>query len=364
MLRRIALAASLAVVLAVRGDTPAGYGRIDLVGEMRVARAAHTATLLSTGDVLIAGGMHDGGSAGRSFEVFNPLRNAIVRGGDMVEPRAGHTATPLAGGRVVVAGGYNGTYLETIEIFDQRTGRFAPGGRLHEARSGHTATLLRDGTILYTGGVGTGWTFLSSAEVYDPRSGRSVAVAPMAAPRESHTATRLADGRVLVTGGHRGRHEAIVIYRSAEIYDPRFRRFAAAGDMNVARHKHDAVPLRDGRVLILGGADNRDARGRYASTEIFDPATGYFAANGAMNAPRFKFRDTTLLLGDGRVLVAGGSRRAELFTPGGVFRPLPGDFGSDLSFAASTVLADGGALIAGGYDESQHNSARIWRYSR
>ena len=363
MLNRFAFAA-LAAVLAVRADTGAQRGRIELVGAMRVARAAHTATLLPTGDVLIAGGMADGGGAARSFEVFDPRRNAIARTGELLEARAGHTATALADGRVLVAGGYNGMYVASMELFDSRTGRFAPAGRLQEARSGHAATLLGDGTVLFTGGVGAGWTFLSTAEIYDPRSGRSVAIAPLSVPRESHTATRLADGRVLIAGGHRGRRDAIVIYRSTEIYDPRSRRFSAAGDMNVARHKHDAVPLRGGGVLILGGADNRDWRGRYASTEIFDPATGRFAANGSMKAPRFKFRDTTLVLGDGRVLVAGGARQAELFTPDGGFRAVPGDFGGDLSFAASTVLADGDALIVGGYDESQRNSARVWRYSR
>jgi hypothetical protein len=364
MLRHAALFASFAAVLAVRGDTPAARERIELVGSMRVGRAAHTATLLPSGQVLIAGGMLDGGGAVRSFEIFDPRRNAIAGGGDMSVARAGHTATPLPDGRVLVAGGYNGTYLDSIELFDPRSGRFVSAGRLHEPRSGHTATLLRDGTVLFTGGVGTGWTFLASAEVYDPRSGRSTAVAPLTNSREGHTATRLPDGRVLIAGGHRGRRQAIVIYRSAEIYDPRLHRFTAAGDMTLPRHKHDAAPLRDGRVLILGGADNRDFRGRYASTEIFDPATGRFTAGNPMNAPRFKFRDTTLVLGDGRVLVAGGARRPELFTPGGAFRAIPGDFGDDLSFAASTVLADGGALIAGGYDDAQHNSARIWRYTR
>src|SRR5439155_1174284 len=142
---------------------------------------------------------------------------------------------------------------------------------------------------------------------------------------------------------------------------PRTRRFTATTPMTVARHKHDAVPLADGRVLILGGSDNRDSRGRYASTEIFDPANGRFTANGSMSATRFKFRDTTLLLGDGRVLVAGGARIAEVFDAHGGFRRVEGDFGHDFSFAASTLLADGSALIAGGYDESQRNSARIWR---
>src|SRR5882724_716653 len=107
MLHRTTLAASLAAVLAVRGDTPAARERIALVAAMRIARAAHTATLLPSGEVLIAGGMPDGGGAIRSFEIFDPRRNAIARGGDMIEARAGHTATPLRDGRVLVAGGYN-----------------------------------------------------------------------------------------------------------------------------------------------------------------------------------------------------------------------------------------------------------------
>jgi hypothetical protein len=39
--------------------------------------------------------------------------------------------------------------------------------------------------------------------------------------------------------------------------------------MNIRRHKHDAILLRDGRVLITGGTDERDSRGVYASTEIW-----------------------------------------------------------------------------------------------
>ena len=85
----------------------------------------------------------------------------------------------------------------------------------------------------------------------------------------------------------------------------------------------------------------------------------------AMRSPRFKFRDTTVSLSNGGILVAGGARNAELLGSGApAFRNVPGDFGSDLSFAASTPLADGGALIAGGYDEHGRKSAGVWRFYR
>jgi hypothetical protein len=336
---------------------------IVMVATMHVARAAHTVSALPAGRVLIAGGMPAGGDATRSFEVFDTSRNALTASGDMLEARAGHTATPLPDGRVIVAGGYNGSYLATIEVFDPRSGRFAPAGRMTVGRSGHTATLLRDGTILFTGGNGEGYTFLSSAETYDPRSGRSQATGPLTVQRESHTATRLPDGRVLIAGGHRDRREAIHLYREAEIYDPRTRRFTATGSMRVARHKHDAVALADGRVLILGGSDNRDGRGRYASTETYDLARGAFAIGPTMRSVRFKFRDTTVALPNGTVLVGGGSRNAELLV-GQAFQGVPGDFGTDLSFAASTALPDGGALIVGGYDDHGRKSAGVWRFYR
>lgn len=38
---------------------------------------------------------------------------------------------------------------------------------------------------------------------------------------------------------------------------------SAVGNMLVRRHKHDAVLVRDGRVLITGGADERDDEGVY-----------------------------------------------------------------------------------------------------
>jgi hypothetical protein len=72
---------------------------------------------------------------------------------------------------------------------------------------------------------------------------------------------------------------------------------------------------------------------------------------------------TTVTLSDGRVLVACGAARAELFDPArNAFEIVPGEFGSDRLFATATRLPDDRVLIAGGYDEAIRISAGSWLY--
>jgi hypothetical protein len=335
---------------------------IQLVGRMRVARAAATATTLPGDRVLIAGGMVEGGGALREFEIFDALTNRVVATGEMAEARASHTATKLSDGRVLILGGYNGGYLKTAEIFDPRTRQFTSAGSMTVGRSGHTATLLENGAVLITGGVGDGWSFLASAEVFDPHTVTFTALKSMSVARESHTATLLRDGRVLIAGGHRDRRENIVVYGSTEIYDPVQERFIPGPMLSTARHKHDAIGLADGRVLVIGGSDPRD-RTRYSSAEVYDPLANTWSSVAAMRIGRYKFRDTAIRLRDGRVLIAGSGRFAEVFDPrANAFTRVEGDLGRDYSFASAVLLDDGRALVLGGYDDSMHNSDGIWRF--
>jgi hypothetical protein len=67
--------------------------------------------------------------------------------------RAAHTATLLQNGRVLIAGGFNNTdVLATAELFDPATGTFTPTGAMPTPRFSHTATLLPNGKVLVTGG--------------------------------------------------------------------------------------------------------------------------------------------------------------------------------------------------------------------
>ncbi len=357
-------AGAIVILAAVSLPAREGPGRVRAAAPLGQARAAHTATTLADGNVLIVGGFTGNESQLAGAELFERKQERFRPiGGESVR-RQSHSATRLSDGTVLIAGGMsgNGGYHDTAELYDPSADTFRATGRMTAARSNHEAVLLADGRVLLIGGVGTGWTFLASAEIYDPKTGRFSAAGVMQEPRESHVAVRLRDGRVLVAGGHRGRRAAIMISNTAEIYDVAAGRFTPAAAMGIRRHKHDAVALEDGRVLVLGGADERDNEGVYSSVEIFDPVVGNFRASGPMRLGRYKHRGTSLPLGDGRWLLAGGAPSVEVYNaatgasdlvPGG---PLAGQF------SAAAPLDGGRVLVTGGYGEGHGPRTNAWIY--
>lgn len=353
-------------VVAQASHSEADAGTLASAGAMSSARAAHTATALPDGRVLLAGGLSAEANAPGSAELFDPATDAFAPAGPMRVPRQSHTATLLSDGRVLLTGGYDaeGEYLSSAELYDPARNAFAPAGSMTLARAGHVAVRLSDGRVLLVGGVGTGWTFLASAEIYDPETGTFAPTGSMSRPRESHVAVRTEDGDVLVVGGHSGRRADIELYTSVEVYDPETGTFAAAGDMTVRRHKHDAIRLSDGRLLITGGTDEQDYGGRYTSAEVFDPETGRSSPTGTLRLPRYKHEGTSVELADGRVLIAGGAPQAEVYDPQTEsFLLVSGDARMVGQFSAAAPLADGRVLVTGGYGEGRGPQAGAWLYS-
>ncbi len=263
-------------------------------------RRAATATLLSNGQVLIAG---FGGTSGISAELYDPAIGSWVRTGAMRTPRFYHTATLLPEGRVLVVGGADGEYggrvLATAEVYDPATGVWTQTGSLGTTRRNHTATLLAGGKVLVTGGTDATGVLQNSAEVYDPATGAWSRVGAMAVARTYHSATLLVDGRVLVVGGagadpHRS--------ASAEVYDPATGTWSTTGRLGTPRRYHSATLLPTARVLVVGGY--HEATGILTSAEVYDPSSGSWHSAGNMAADRYQH--TATLLEGGRVLVAGG----------------------------------------------------------
>ena len=344
-------------------DNTPETGKIDSIRGMNTSRAAHTATLLNDGKVLITGGFAGDENSLSSTEIFDPATRQFLPGNNMSVARASHSATLLPDGKVLIAGGYNGNYLDSAEIYHPKTGEFTSAGKMTMPRSGQIAVLLKNGKVLLAGGVGTGWTFLAEAEVYDPSANTFTKTGNMLAARESHTATLLKDGQVLISGGHKGRRSAVIIYQSAEIYNPLNGTFRATANLIIKRHKHDAVLLDDGKVLIVGGSDERDSRGAYKTVEIYNPKTETFAKIGDMNLSRYKLQGTTVLLDNGKILIAGGADQAEIYNPAkNTFDIAVGSFGTIRLFATATLLQNGQVLIVGGYDKHNSVSSKAWIY--
>lgn len=153
-----------------------GAGRWTLTGSMGILRSDHTATLLPSGQVLVAGGFTIIGKDPQviaSAELYTPTTGQWTATGSMSSARTGHTATLLPSEQVLVAGGQDELTrsLAGSEEYDPVTGRWTVSGSLGTSRFGHTATLLPSGQVLAAGGLFHGDSsdfVLASAELHEP----------------------------------------------------------------------------------------------------------------------------------------------------------------------------------------------------
>lgn len=325
------------------------------VGSMITPRAAHTATLLSNGKVLIAGGVKAAfpwpDSVLSSTELYDPSSRSFIRTGDMTTARAGHTATLLANGRVLIIGGVQDL---SAEIYDPSTGMFSPTAGLPSAPYSWlgSAALLRDGRVFVAA--------TPTAQIYDPLTGRFTAAARYAAPAPTFmwSAVLLADGRVLATGGSQ-------TGGWSELYDAVSNSFSPAGDMNFWDDIYTATLLASGNVLYVG---NEEGDGIPADVEIFGPAQAAFSRAGRAlfnheYAAANLLPDGTVLITGGQVPGGNGQPITEVYSPASSTFLLSVDMITPRHEHTATLLADGTVLIAGGFFmwPSPTSSAEVYR---
>ena len=241
---------------------------------------------------------------------------------------------------------------------------FVLTGNLNVARTLSTATLLNNGTVLLAAG-GTTTAVLSSAELFNPASGTFTATGSMTTARQGHTATLLPNGMVLLAGGFGSLTSQGSELASAELFNPATGTFAATGNMTTARAGHTATLLANGMVLIAGGANASGTT--LSSAELYNPATGTFTATGSMIAVRQFF--TATLLNDGTVLVAGGSGAGGTLGTAEIYNPGTGTFAATGNLTAvrnshtATLLNSGMVLLAGGFDNALNSLASAELYN-
>ncbi|MCI0341011.1 MAG: Ig-like domain-containing protein [Planctomycetales bacterium] len=331
-------------------------GTFSLTSQLNTRRARHSAVALQSGDVAIFGGTtpivaRNGGTVLRSAEVYKRVQGLWVASGSnngqgMFYPRYGHTATLLTNGKILVAGGGDErTVWDTAELYDPLSDTFSPTpGRMAESRQYHTANLIGNGNVVLAGGWSmsvllgnalgaTANTALitNSIEVFDVTAGTFTrSTQRMNMDRCYHTGTVLADGRLMVAGGYRvpwfGGNWCPTT-STADVYSPEAGSAGAqgtlfaTGSMKVTRMTHTATIFASGNaaglVLIVGGYTSTPFYALLQNAEIYDPnidigggLKGSFELVAANMAVGRRAHTASLLQGgpnSGKVLLVGGS---------------------------------------------------------
>ncbi len=369
--RKCGAALSALFALAFSHFAQALPGVWSAAGDMANARYQHTARLLPSGKVLVAGELSGSGSA----ELFDAASGTWSAAASMATGRGAASASLLSNGTVLVAGGNpanNCTINETTtgsttvcyattsaEIYSPGGNVWTPAAAMPTARQGQTATVLASGKVLIAGGASDCTTvidpstetfyctYVSTAALYDPAGNTWSAAGSLDTGRLYHTATLLASGKVLVTGGRNG-NGAIA---TSELYDPATNTWSAAGSLGTARFNQTATLLLSGKVYIAGGSGNLAA---LASAELFDPATSTWSAAPNLNTARSDH--TATLLPSGKVLIAAGdqSGSATLIANPDLYDPQTNTVTQQSAMieprygATATLLQNGHVMLTGG----------------
>jgi hypothetical protein len=329
-------------------------------------RFSHAATLLNDGRVLLVGGILgapsqlDLAAFVAEVELFDPATERFEQGAALASPRSQPSATRVADGRVVVLGGNtrNESMLTapalTIEVWDPASESFSSPGELPAGGVLFHCAVPLDNDVLV---IDECYPGDCTPLLVDPDSGpTTLAGDPAYRYGIDVDCAALPDGRVLLAGGIEIVDLVDVPASEVEIYDPASESFERVGPMSAAYgYQTKLVTLENGDVLILGAAIDGGPLG-----QIYSPSTGAFTEVDG-DVPN-RAEHTLTLLGDGRVLIAGGSV-AETFelAPGlEIFDPATGEFQSlsasfDPRRGHTAVRLDSGpVLIAGGQDAAEN----------
>lgn len=318
---------------------------------LAIARYQHTATKLTTGEVLVTGGATGNTSTGitafANTELYSPSTESWSNKGLLNTPRYRHASILLPSGKVLVIGGSDstGNPLASSELYDPATGTWSYTGNMITARIAPTAVLLQNGKVLVSGGpTSTGWSTAAS-EIFDPATGVWVATGSMSTVRSGHSATLLQNGKVLVVGGS----GATAYLTSSELYDPTTGIWTTSGALNQARSWHTATMLSSGKVLVTGAQGLQGI----STSELYDPATGIWTASGNLSTiGHVGF--TATLLANGQVLTVGGNTGAglEQYDSGTRGWTSIGEMTSMRFSQTATLLDTGKVLVCGGWDSA------------
>jgi hypothetical protein len=187
-----------------------------------------------------------------------------------------------------------------------------------EALSDSGIVMLPNQDVLVVGGVDSQERAVQRVFLYDPTADRWSRMPDLPAARAAPFAALLKDGTVMVGGGASGWPNDFPPpsgLSTAWIFDPATEVWRSTGSMHAGRLFASATPLPDGTVLIAGGYDQGSP---LASAEVFDPTTSSWTH--AASLPQARGRHLATLM-ESKVVLIGGTA---FDTFGGGFVATPG----------------------------------------
>jgi len=256
-------------------------------GNMNEGRQQHSAIRLRDGSVLVTGGNVDRTPCADvcvttilESEVYNPSTGQWKVVGEMTIPRSFFTTTLLPTGTALAVGGRVHTgpdYFDLgciafTDLYDPTTKKWSGTGTMSISREAHSTVLLANGQALAMGGttVDFNGVTVTSAELYDPAAATWTTTESMLQGREIFTATLLQNGQVLAAGGDYYDGVNAGFLTESELYDPALGTWSVTASMNTPRSGAQAVLLRNGQVLVMGG-DTDFSNIPTASAELYSP---------------------------------------------------------------------------------------------
>lgn len=228
--------------------------------------------------------------------------------GRMSGSRQYFDAYPISSNEIIAIGGFTSTMsgtgvLATSDIFNIDTREVVPGPSMSVARGGYASVVMPDGGIVVLGGaVSMAYDITNTVERFDPQTRRWSVVGRMIDFRWQHQAIPIDDHRILVVGG---RLQDISVIGTCEIFD-----LETGTSKQIAPHPYRTsmgrlMKTKTGQILSFGGRDGNPGSNRYAEVYELDTATRTWKSHVGFPTPLY--HPAILTLNDGGLFASGGA---------------------------------------------------------
>lgn len=297
-----------------------------IAGTFTTARYGHTATLLSNGSVLIAGGIgaernnaqgQPVSEALKTAFLFNPTQNKFVPIASLNTNRGYHLATLLANNKALVVAGINQTAAGTHangEVYDVQANTWTQVSTGAHHTYGTIVTTTQTVVSLVVGGCQLARNQQGQlaptqplpsprTEKFDPAAGQFTAGPNNAGHRLFQASNRISTGGALFVGGIDLGGQGVVT-DTTELFDPAASTFTPGPKLTVARQSAEVAEIKTSSdQLIVGGIDGQGQAVK--KCEVYSHYNKTIIGTTDMSTARYSHRAVTL--NDGRVLVIGGT---------------------------------------------------------